>query len=34
MDRLIGKRNEKEGLSLYIHVEAASGGFVTPFADP
>jgi len=34
MDKLLGKKNKKEGLSVYIHVDAASGGFVAPFANP
>jgi len=34
MDRLIGEKNKKEGLSVYIHVDGASGGFVAPFANP
>ena len=34
MDKLIGEKNEKEGLSVYIHVDGASGGFVAPFANP
>jgi hypothetical protein len=34
MDRLIGEKNQKERLSVYIHVDAASGGFVAPFANP
>ena len=34
MDRLIGEKNAKEGLSVYIHVDGASGGFVAPFANP
>jgi glutamate decarboxylase len=34
MDRLIGEENHKEGLSGYIHVDTASGGFVAPFANP
>lgn len=34
MDRLLGEKNEKEGLSVYIHVDGASGGFVAPFANP
>jgi glutamate decarboxylase len=34
MDKLIGEKNKKEGFSVYIHVDAASGGFVAPFASP
>ena len=34
MDRLLGEKNKAEGLSVYIHVDAASGGFVAPFANP
>lgn len=34
MDKLIGEKNKKEGLSVYIHVDGASGGFVAPFANP
>jgi glutamate decarboxylase len=34
MDRLIAPKNKKEGLSVYIHVDAASGRFVAPFANP
>jgi len=34
MDRLIAQKNKKEGLSVYIHVDAASGGFVAPFTNP
>ena len=34
MDRLLGEKNEAEGLSVYIHVDGASGGFVAPFANP
>jgi len=34
MDRLLGEKNKKEGLSVYIHVDGASGGFVAPFANP
>ena len=34
MDRLLGGKNKKEGLSVYIHVDGASGGFVAPFANP
>ncbi|KAF7974993.1 hypothetical protein HWV62_10591 [Athelia sp. TMB] len=34
IDRLLGEKNEKEGLSVYIHVDGASGGFVAPFANP
>jgi len=34
MDKLLGEKNKKEGLSVYIHVDAASGGFVAPFANP
>jgi glutamate decarboxylase len=34
MNRLIAQKNKKEGLSVYIHVDAASGGFVAPFTNP
>lgn len=34
MDRLLGEKNKKGGLSVYIHVDGASGGFVAPFANP
>jgi len=34
MDRILGEKNKKEGLSVYIHVDGASGGFVAPFANP
>jgi glutamate decarboxylase len=34
IDHLLGEKNKKEGLSVYIHVDAASGGFVAPFANP
>jgi len=34
IDRLLGEKNKKEGLSVYIHVDGASGGFVAPFANP
>jgi len=34
MDRLLGEKNKAEGLSVYIHVDGASGGFVAPFANP
>jgi glutamate decarboxylase len=34
MDRLLGEKNKKEGLSVYIHVDGASGGFVAPFTNP
>jgi glutamate decarboxylase len=34
MDRILGEKNQKEGLSVYIHVDGASGGFVAPFANP
>jgi len=34
IDRLLGEKNKKEGLSVYIHVDAASGGFVAPFTNP
>jgi len=30
----LAKKNKKEGLSVYIHVDGASGGFVAPFANP
>jgi glutamate decarboxylase len=34
MDRLLGKKNMAEGLSVYIHVDGASDGFVAPFVNP
>jgi glutamate decarboxylase len=34
MDRLLGEKNAAEGLSVFIHVDGASGGFVAPFANP
>jgi glutamate decarboxylase len=34
IDRLLGEKNEREGLSVYIHVDGASGAFVAPFANP
>lgn len=34
MDRLLGEKNKKEGLSVCIHVDGASGGFVAPFVNP
>jgi glutamate decarboxylase len=34
IDRLLGEKNAKEGLSVYIHVDGASGAFVAPFANP
>src|ERR1700683_3754974 len=34
IDRLLGEKNEAEGLSVFIHVDGASGGFVAPFANP
>ncbi|KIM87390.1 hypothetical protein PILCRDRAFT_95723 [Piloderma croceum F 1598] len=34
IDRLLGEKNKAEGLSVYIHVDGASGGFVAPFANP
>jgi glutamate decarboxylase len=34
MNKLIAEKNEREGLSVYIHVDAASGGFVAPFVNP
>jgi len=30
----LGEKNEAEGLSVHIHVDGASGGFVAPFANP
>jgi glutamate decarboxylase len=34
IDRLLGEKNAREGLSVYIHVDGASGAFVAPFANP
>jgi glutamate decarboxylase len=34
MDRLLGEKNLKEGLSVYIHVDGACGGFIAPFVNP
>jgi glutamate decarboxylase len=34
MDKLLGEKNKAEGLSVYIHVDGASGAFVAPFANP
>jgi glutamate decarboxylase len=34
MDRLIAEKNTTEGVSVYINVDATSGGFVAPFANP
>jgi glutamate decarboxylase len=34
ISRLLGEKNQKEGLEVYVHVDAASGGFVAPFANP
>lgn len=34
MNDLLVKKNEAEGLDVYIHVDAASGGFVAPFVNP
>ena len=31
---LLEEKNKKEGLSVQIHVDAASGGFVAPFVVP
>lgn len=30
IDKLLGEKNKKEGLNVFIHVDAASGGFVAP----
>ncbi|GAA6041951.1 hypothetical protein JCM8097_000238 [Rhodosporidiobolus ruineniae] len=34
INNLLKQKNEKEGLDVYIHVDAASGGFVAPFVNP
>ncbi|GAA5973579.1 hypothetical protein JCM11641_007131 [Rhodosporidiobolus odoratus] len=34
LNDLLRAKNEKEGLDCYIHVDAASGGFVAPFVVP
>jgi len=34
IDDLLEKKNKAEGLDIHIHVDAASGGFVAPFASP
>jgi glutamate decarboxylase len=34
MDRLIAPKNKKEGLSVYVHIDVASGRFVAPFTNP
>jgi glutamate decarboxylase len=31
---MLAKKNKEEGLDVYIHVDAASGGFVVPFVNP
>ncbi|ETW78814.1 glutamate decarboxylase/sphingosine phosphate lyase [Heterobasidion irregulare TC 32-1] len=34
LNDLLQAKNEKEGLDVHIHVDAASGGFVAPFVNP
>ncbi|GAA5838998.1 hypothetical protein JCM11251_007849 [Rhodosporidiobolus azoricus] len=34
LNNLLREKNEKEGLDCFIHVDAASGGFVAPFVAP
>lgn len=34
MDELLTEYEEKTGIHVPIHVDAASGGFVAPFAHP
>ncbi|THH16691.1 hypothetical protein EW146_g3992 [Bondarzewia mesenterica] len=34
LNDLLQEKNEKEGMDVYIHVDAASGGFVAPFVNP
>ena len=34
INRLLEEKNKKEKLSVHIHVDAASGGFVVPFVKP
>jgi glutamate decarboxylase len=34
LDRLVTQKNKETGWELGIHVDAASGGFVAPFAFP
>lgn len=31
---LLDMKNKAEGLDVWIHVDAASGGFVAPFVNP
>ena len=34
LNDLLQAKNEKDGLDVHIHVDAASGGFVAPFVNP
>lgn len=34
MDKVVSEVNEKNGWSVGIHVDAASGGFIAPFVHP
>jgi len=34
LNDMLAKKNKEEGLDVYIHVDAASGGFVVPFVNP
>jgi glutamate decarboxylase len=34
LGKLLEEKNKETGLDVYIHVDAASGGFVVPFINP